>query len=110
MTTAHFYAYRAYGDRAGTAEMTMQPDPGTGDEPHIHPAGVVMSFESEEQRDAYIAQQVVATTLPDGRDRRWHWVTPITPEQAQRYFEDCQASPSCIHKSHERRGRVRMPE
>ena len=73
MTTAHFYAYRAYGDRAGTAEMTMQPDPGTGDEPHIHPAGVVMSFESEEQRDAYIAQQVVATTLPDGRDRRWHW-------------------------------------
>ena len=55
MTTAHFYAYRAYGDPAGTAEMTMQSDPGTGDEPHIHPAGVVISFESEEQRDAYIA-------------------------------------------------------
>ena len=86
------------------------PTPVLGDVPHIHPAGVVIAFESAAARDRYVAQQVVTTTLPDGRDRRWHWVSPITEERALRYFEDCQASPSCIHKSHERRGLVRISE
>ena len=78
--------------------------------PHLHAAGTGVSFESEAARDNYVAQQVVTTTLPGGRARRWHWVTLITEEQAQHYFQACEASPSCIHKSHERTGRVRISE
>ena len=108
MDQHQYHAYRACGDPAGTAPMTMDADSITGEHPHLHAAGVVISFESAAHRDTYIGQQVVTTTVPGGRDRRWHWVTAITAEQAQRFFEACAASPSCIHKSHERTGRVRM--
>ena len=105
-----YHAYRAYGDSAGPGEMTMEADSRTGEVPHLHASRVVIAFESEDIRDAYVRQQVVTTTLPSGQNRRWHWVTPITAEQAQRYFRDCEASPSYLHKSHQRTGRVRISQ
>ena len=109
MDQHQYHAYRAYGDPTGTGPITMEFDSVTGEIPHVHAAGVVISFESEEHCDTYIRQKVVTTILPDGRARRWHWVSPITSERARRFFEACESSPSCIHKSHARTGRVRMP-
>ena len=105
-----FYAYRSYGDHAGTSERTMNTDPNTGEYPHLHAAGDVIDFDSEEERDAYVERQVVITTLEGGHDRKFHWVTPITTENAQRSLEACATRPMCIHKGHVRQGRVRIPE
>ena len=100
-----YHCYRACGDPTVPGPMTMESDPKTGEVPHLHPAGVVISFESEEARDNYVAQQVVTTTLPDGRAR--HSLTAIIAEQARQFLEACAALSSCLHKSHERTGRVR---
>ena len=104
-----YYAYRSYGDRAGTSERTMDSDPNTGEYPHLHSAGDVISFDSEEARDTYVSQRVVITTLQDGRHPKYHSVTSITTEKGQEFLADCTASPTCIHKSDMRQGSVRLP-
>ena len=105
-----YFAYRAFGDRASTAEMTMNSDPGTGQVPYIHPVGDVITFDSPEMRDAYVAKRVVITTLEGGRDRKFHWVTAITAEEAEEFAAACAAGPTCLHQSNARAGRVRIPE
>ncbi len=105
-----FYAYRSYGDPAGARKMTISSDPNTGDDPHLHAAGDVIAFYSEGERDAYVARQVVVTTLEGGHHRRFHWVSPVTTEKARRFLEACAARPTCIHKTDVRRGQVRIPE
>ena len=104
------YAYRAHGDCVGTAEMTMNTDPGTGEYPFLHPAGHVLAFDSEEARDAYVAQEVVITHRGGGRDRRFHWVSKVTAEDELDFQERCAASPHCIHKGQEMRGQARIHE
>ena len=111
MDQTSFYAYRAYGDRAHKGEMTMSSDPHTGDDQYLHAAGDVLVFPSEEERDAYVAQAVVITHLGGGgRDRRFHRVIKLSAEEGQAFQERCAASRICIHKSHLREGRVRIPE
>ena len=105
-----FYAYRAFGDQAGTKEVTMSWDPNTGDYPYLHAAGDVLVFTSEEERDAYVAQKAVITHLASGRHRRFHYVSKITAEEGRDFQKSCAASPTCIHKSYVRQGRVRIPE
>ena len=105
-----FYAYRAHGDEVGTSERTMATDPGTGEYPYLHAAGDVISFDSEEERDAYVARQVVTTTLEGGCHRRFHWVSSITPEEAAQFLEACATGRGCIHKSLIHLGRIRIPE
>ncbi len=109
-TTGYHYAYRSYGDQAGTGPMTMKSDPGTGEVETIHPAGTVMVFDSEEARDAYVAKKVVITTLEGGQDRKFHWVTAISAMEADDFSERCRADLLCIHKSGARRGEVRIPQ
>ena len=105
-----YHAYRSNGDRAGTSERTMNTDPSTGEYPHLHAAGDVIPFDSEEERDAYVERQVVITTLKGGHDRKFHWVTPITTEEAEKFAEACATPPMCIHKGHVHQRQVRIPE
>ena len=105
-----YYAYRSYGDRAGTAERTMDTDPNTGEYPYLHSAGEIIAFDSEEERDAYVAQKVVITHLGGGRDRKFHWGSKIIAEQGRDFQERCAARPHCIHKGHAMRGQVRIHE
>ena len=105
-----FFAYRAHGDRAGTGEMTMNTDPNCGADPHLHAAGDVLAFDSEEARDEYVAQGVVITHRGGGRDRRFHWVSAITAEEGQDWQDRCAAGPHCIHKGQAQRGEVRIHE
>ena len=93
-----FYAYRSHGDRAGTGEMTMNSDPNTGEYPYLHATGEVISFDSEEERDAYVAQGEVITHRGGGRDRRFHWVSKVTAADGLDHLARCAASPHCIHR------------
>lgn len=106
---AKYYAYRSHGDEAGTYQRTMRTDPNTGDVPNLHAAGDVIIFDSEEERDAYVARKVVKTTLEDGSHRRFHWVTAITTEEAEKYLAACAAVGMCIHKGYALQGLVRVP-
>jgi hypothetical protein len=108
--TEQFFAYRSYGDRAGTGEMTMNSDPNTGEYPYLHSAGDVIAFDSEEERDEYVAQEVVITHLGGGRNRKVHWVSKITAEEGRAFQEMCAERPHCIHKGQVRRGQVRIHE
>ena len=65
MADVLYYAYRSQRDD-NLRNTTMGADPGTGDDHHIHAAGDVISFSSEEARDEYVKSGVVSTTLPDG--------------------------------------------
>ena len=105
-----FYAYRAHGDQAGTGEVTMNTDPNTGDDRFLHAAGDVLVFDTEEERDTYVTQEVVITHLGGGRDRKFHWVSKITAEEGLDHLERCAASPHCIHKGQVDRGETRIPE
>ena len=108
--TEKFYAYRAHGDQAGTGEMTMNSDPNVGEYPYLHSAGDLIAFDSEEERDEYVAQEVVITHRGGGRDRRFHWVSKVTAEEAHDFQERCAARPHCIHKGQVMRGQVRIHE
>ena len=85
MEQSLYHCYRAYGDAADTDPMTIASDPTTGEAPHLHASGTVVSFESEAARENYVAQQVMNTTLPDGRARPR--VTVITTEEARQFFD-----------------------
>ena len=105
-----FYAYRSVGDHAGTGERTMDTDPATGEYPYLHAAGDVVRFDSEEERDAYVAERVMITTLGAGRDKRFHWVTALSPAAVQEFMDACATPPMCVHKGRASRGEVRIPE
>ena len=54
-TQGQFYAYRSYGD-IRFYPVTMHTDAGTGDP--VHPAGEVLHFTTEDERDAYVARRL----------------------------------------------------
>ena len=90
--------------------MTMNTDPNCGEYPYLHSAGDVIPFDSADERDAYVAQEVVITHLGGGRGRKYHWVTAITAEEGMDWQERCAAGSYCIHKGQEMRGQVRIHE
>ena len=104
-TQEKFYAYRSHGD-VGSYPVTMDSDAGTGDP--VHPAGDVMCFATEEERDAYVGSGRVTTTNEAGRDRHFHAVHAISGREAGEFAERCASSRHCLHRSYASRGRVRI--
>ena len=108
MSNSLYFAYRCYGD-VYIQSRSIEEDPGTGDNYHIHPAGDMISFDSEETRDEYVNKGVVSTTLPDGTHLKHHVVHAITTEDALELQERCASSKGCIHKAHTSMGTKRIP-
>ena len=108
MADVIYYAYRTFRD-VNLDDTRMGADPNTGDFNHLHAAGDVISFDSEEDRDEYIKRGYVYTTLPDGRVPKTHGVHVITTEEAVDFLESCAASKGCIHRGFARKGTTRIP-